>query len=127
MEFKHTIINENTFKAIWNIIKDKYDVKDWETCSESKLDRAERLELKMHSAFTMIKDMTLDMVKNCNDIKVNSYDQAIQILADDIIDNSSGSACEGSEGEKGYSQWSDDVKEMYWDGLRGDVESRMAK
>ena len=58
------LINENTFKAIWDIIGDKYDVKDWETCRMSKLDRAERLEHKMHSAFILIKDMVLGELQN---------------------------------------------------------------
>ena len=57
-------INKDTFREIWSIIEDKYDVKDWETCSESKLDRAERLELKMHSAFILIKDMVLGELQN---------------------------------------------------------------
>jgi len=53
------MITEHTFNQIWDIIKDKYDVKDWETCPMSHLDRAERLSIKMSDAFRLIKGITL--------------------------------------------------------------------
>ena len=58
-KLENPAISKDTFREIWSIIGDKYDVKDWETCRMSKLDRAERLEHKMHSAFILIKDMVL--------------------------------------------------------------------
>ena len=57
------MINQQTFNDIWGIIKDKYDVKNWETCPMSKLDRAERLEIKMRDAFKLIEGITLSQTK----------------------------------------------------------------
>ena len=53
------MINQQTFDQIWDVIKGKYDVKDWETCSTSKLDRAERLDIKMRDAFRLIEGIAL--------------------------------------------------------------------
>jgi len=53
------MINEQTFDQIWDVIKDKYDVKDWETCSMRTLDRAERLSIKMRDAFRLIEGIAL--------------------------------------------------------------------
>ena len=53
------MINQQTFNNIWDVIKDKYDVKDWETCSTRHLDRAERLSIKMRDAFSLIEGIAL--------------------------------------------------------------------
>ena len=57
------IINQKTFYDIWNIIKDKYEVRDWETCHMSKLERAERLEIKMRDAFNLIEGIALSQTE----------------------------------------------------------------
>ena len=60
------MINQQTFNDIWGIIKDKYDVKNWETCPMSKLDRAERLEIKMRGAFRLIEGIALSELEKEN-------------------------------------------------------------
>ena len=57
------MINQQTFNQIWNVIKDKYEVKDWETCHMSKLERAERLEIKMRDAFNLIESKALSQTE----------------------------------------------------------------
>ena len=44
----------------------KYDVKDWETCSMSHLDRAERLDIKMREAFNLIEGIALSQIEKEN-------------------------------------------------------------
>jgi len=60
------MINQETFDQIWDVIKDKYDVKDWETCPMSKLDRAERLSIKMRDAFSLIEGIALSELEKEN-------------------------------------------------------------
>ena len=60
------MINQQTFDQIWDVIKDKYDVKDWETCSMSHLDRAERLDMKMRDAFNLIEGIALSQIEKEN-------------------------------------------------------------
>jgi hypothetical protein len=60
------MINEQTFDQIWDVIKDKYDVKDWETCSMRTLDRAERLSIKMRDAFRLIEGIALSELEKEN-------------------------------------------------------------
>ena len=60
------MINQQTFDQIWDAIKDKYDVKDWETCPVRKLDRAERLEIKMRDAFNLIEGIALSELEKEN-------------------------------------------------------------
>ena len=60
------MINQQTFNNIWDVIKDKYDVKDWETCSMSRLDRAERLSIKMRDAFRLIEGIALSELEKEN-------------------------------------------------------------
>ena len=56
-------INQSTFDTIWDIIKDRYNVGNWMTCSMSKIDRSERLEIKMQDAFNLIESITLSLVE----------------------------------------------------------------
>ena len=60
------MINQQTFNQIWDIIKDKYEVKDWETCPMSHLDRAERLSIKMRDAFNLIEGIALSQTNKEN-------------------------------------------------------------
>ena len=60
------MINQQTFNQIWDIIKDKYDVKDWETCPMRTLDRAERLSIKMRDAFNLIEGIALSQTEKEN-------------------------------------------------------------
>ena len=60
------MINRQTFDEIWVVIEDKYDVKDWETCPMSKLDRAERLSIKMRDAFRLIEGIALSELEKEN-------------------------------------------------------------
>ena len=60
------MINQQTFNDIWDVIEDKYDVKDWETCSMSHLDRAERLDVKMRDAFNLIEGIALSQIEKEN-------------------------------------------------------------
>ena len=60
------MINQQTFDQIWDVIKDKYDVKDWETCPMSHLDRAERLSIKMRDAFRLIEGIALSELEKEN-------------------------------------------------------------
>ena len=60
------MINQQTFDQIWDVIKDKYDVKDWETCPMSKLDRAEGLSIKMRDAFILIEGIALSELEKEN-------------------------------------------------------------
>jgi len=57
------MINQQTFDQIWKIIEDRYDVKDWETCPMSHLDRAERLSIKMRDAFNLIEGIALSQTQ----------------------------------------------------------------
>ena len=57
------MINQQTFDQIWDTIKDKYDVKDWENCPMSHLDRAERLDIKMRDAFNLIEGIALSLIE----------------------------------------------------------------
>ena len=57
------MVNQQTFNQIWDIIKDKYDVKNWETCPMSRLDRAERLSIKMRDAFNLIEGIALSLIE----------------------------------------------------------------
>ena len=62
-------INQSTFDCIWEVIKDRYNVGNWMTCSMSKIDRSERLEIKMQDAFNLIESITLSLVeKNASSI-----------------------------------------------------------
>lgn len=56
-------INQSTFDTIWDIIKDRYNVGNWMTCSMSKIDRSARLEIKMQDAFNLIESITLSLVE----------------------------------------------------------------
>ena len=60
------MINQQTFNDIWDVIEDKYDVKDWETCSMSRLDRAEQLGIKMRDAFNLIEGIALSQIEKEN-------------------------------------------------------------
>ena len=60
------MINQQTFDQIWDTIKDKYDVKDWENCPMSHLDRAERLDIKMRDAFSLIEGIALSELEKEN-------------------------------------------------------------
>ena len=60
------MITEQTLNQLWDIIKDKYDVKDWETCPMSELDRAERLSIKMREAFYLIEGIALSQIRRLN-------------------------------------------------------------
>ena len=60
------MISQQTFDQIWDVIEDKYDVKDWETCSMSHLDRAERLDIKMRDAFRLIEGIALSQIEKEN-------------------------------------------------------------
>ena len=60
------MINQQTFNDIWDVIEDKYDVKDWETCSMRYLDRAERLHIKMRDAFRLIEGIVLSQIEKEN-------------------------------------------------------------
>ena len=60
------MISQQTFDQIWDVIKDKYDVKDWETCPMSHLDRAERLDIKMRDAFRLIEGIALSQIEKEN-------------------------------------------------------------
>ena len=60
------MINQQTFNDIWDVIEDKYDVKDWETCSMGHLDRAERLDIKMRDAFNLIEGIALSQIEKEN-------------------------------------------------------------
>ena len=60
------MINQQTFNDIWDVIEDKYDVKDWETCSMRHLDRAERLHIKMRDAFRLIEGIVLSQIEKEN-------------------------------------------------------------
>jgi len=60
------MINQQTFNDIWDVIEDKYDVKDWENCPMSHLDRAERLDIKMRDAFRLIEGIALSQIEKEN-------------------------------------------------------------
>ena len=60
------MISQQTFDQIWDVIKDKYDVKDWENCPMSHLDRAERLDIKMRDAFNLIEGIALSQIEKEN-------------------------------------------------------------
>lgn len=44
-------------KSIWNLIKDTYEVDDWENCKISILERAEKREINMKNAYNLIYDL----------------------------------------------------------------------
>ena len=60
------MINQQTFNDIWDVIEDKYDVKDWENCPMRHLDRAERLGIKMRDAFNLIEGIALSQIEKEN-------------------------------------------------------------
>lgn len=57
MQKENSINHLENLHSIWDLIKDTYNVEDWETCSISKLERAEKREIKLKEAYNLIYDL----------------------------------------------------------------------